>query len=135
VSNIGTLEWLQAQKADLEAELAAVNRLIERAGQSSNGHAAPRSTQPKPRKAVRRVRRKRHSFSPDPSSLASRVLNESRRILEGAGKAMSFAEMVQRLPRELVGTSQQRAYVRMILDRSGGRVGIDYVDADTIKLT
>lgn len=129
VSSIGYLEGLQAQESELESDLAAVRRLIARAKSMTNGHVSEKA--PKPRSQ----RGRRHAFKPDPKSTASRALSESRKVLEGiTARRLTFAELCQRLPREIAGTSKQRQYVRLTLQRSGKREGIEYVDADCVKL-
>lgn len=132
VSSIGNLEWLQAQRAEIAAELDAVDRLIARAKLSSNGHTSAAATAtPRPRKG----RTGRHVFKPDPRSAASRALSESRKVLENvAGHALPFANLCMQLPSEVAGSSGQRQYVRLTLQRSGKRAGIEYVDANCVKL-
>jgi hypothetical protein len=113
-----------------------VRTAIKRAGSryaSQNRHASAKAPAHTPPRSTSR-RRRGHAFKPDPSSVASRALGESRRALETAGKTLSFQDLVERLPRDLVATSKQRQYVRLTLQRSGKRSGIDYLDAEHIKL-
>jgi hypothetical protein len=137
VNSISRLEWLQARKAEAEADVAALNRLIEREKHSTNGHVTESKPRPPKKNATRpiHVRGAKHAFKPDPESAASRTLSQVRQILEEvAGKALPFANVIQRLSRDLVGTAKGRQNVRQALLRSGKRAGIEYVDATCVRL-
>lgn len=132
VSSIGYLEGLQEEKAQLQADLAAIERLIARAGGTAPG-ATEKAKVPKQLRLVKSS--KRHTFKPNPRSLASRALTESRKALENAaGRELSFATLCQRLPRDIVGTSKQRQYLRLTIQRSGKREGLEYQDANCVKI-
>jgi hypothetical protein len=129
VSNIGYLEGLQAQESELESDLAAVQRLIARAKSMTNGHVSGKA--PKPRSQ----RGRRHAFKPNPKSTASRALTEARKVLEGVNaRKLPFLDLCKRLPGDLTAKSKDRQYIRLTLQRSGKREGIEYVDADCVKL-
>lgn len=134
MNSIKLLEGLQEKKAEIEAQLAsvqpliddlaAIERLIKREMTSTNGHA---------KKAAPSGR---HSFQPDPDSRSSHILTEARRVLEAAsGRELPFGELCQRLPKELVRTSKERQYARIVIQRAGKRAGIQYVNANRVRLT
>lgn len=129
------LEGLQERKAEIQAELASVQplldelteieRMIARYASHSNG-----SVLRLPFKAPS----KRHAFQADPNSRASRVLAETRRILENTpGHELPFLAICERLPKDLVATSRLRQYARMTMQR-GKREGIEYLGAERVRL-
>lgn len=138
MSSIGYLEGLQEQKAELQADLAAVERLIVKAKMATNGqvsekpHKTLKLARPTPQLPLRPSR---HVFEANPDSLASRVLSECRKVLDRvAGRALPFVNLCYQLPPELTSTSKKKQYVRLTLQRSGKRVGLEYVDATCVKV-
>lgn len=133
------LEGLQERLAEINSELAAVQSLIDERADIERllaRHVMSEQHQPKPPPELPlRAVTNRHSFQADPNSRASRVLVESRKVLEFAPKHdLPFLDLYHRLPGELNGSGKRREQARLTLIRSGKRAGIEYVDKNHVRL-
>ncbi len=69
----------------------------------------------------------RGGFAADPNSRTSRILDNSRSIVERMSGQAEMRDVMRRLPPEFTRTAKDKAYVRTALHRGGKRVGLEFV--------
>jgi len=120
------------EKTTTERLLAIRHALNDASSQRPEPEPAPGSHGPPPHTA----RDISYRFVADPNSKTSRVLAKAKEMLQAETKLeLPFLTIYRRLPPELVGkTRNAREHIRGILQQKGDRVGIDYVDAEHVRL-
>lgn len=131
------LEGLQERKSEIEDELAAVKPLMDELAmidqlltKHEKGAVEPSLFSP-----MTSETRSPHRFEPDPNSYTSRILDETRRVLEAAPHhELSFLKLYHAFPASFNGSGKARERARTAIMRAGKRAGIEYVNRQRVRL-